>query len=32
MHGQRSLGGNSPWGPKVLDMTERLNNKYVKRN
>ena len=22
-HGQRSLAGNSPWGPKELDMTER---------
>ena len=24
--------GNSPRGPKVLDMTEQLNNKYMKRN
>ena len=23
-HGQRSLVGNSPWGGKELDMTERL--------
>ena len=23
-HGQRSLAGYSPWGCKVLDMTERL--------
>ena len=23
-HGQRSLTGNSPWGHKELDMTERL--------
>jgi len=25
-HGQRSLGGYSPWGHKELDMTERPNN------
>ena len=24
-HGQRSLGGHSPWGHKELDMTERLS-------
>ena len=24
-HGQRSLGGYSPWGPEELDMTERLH-------
>ena len=24
-HGQRSLIGNSPWGPKELDMTEQLS-------
>ena len=24
-HGKRSLEGNSPWSPKVLDMTEWLN-------
>ena len=24
-YGQRSLGGYSPWGPKVLDMTERFS-------
>ena len=24
-YGQKSLGGYSPWGPKVLDMTERLS-------
>ena len=24
-HGQRSLGGNSPWGCKEWDMTERLS-------
>ena len=25
-HGQRSLGGYSPWGRKELDMTEATNN------
>ena len=25
-HGQRSLGGYSPWGCKESDMTQRLNN------
>ena len=25
-HGQRSLGGYSPWGCKESDMTERLNS------
>jgi len=24
-HGQRSLVGYSPWGPKDLDMTEQLS-------
>ena len=24
-HGQRSLVGYSPWGPKELDVTERLS-------
>ena len=24
-HGQRSLAGYSPWGPKESDMTELLN-------
>ena len=24
-HGQRSLTGYSPWGPKELDVTERLH-------
>ena len=24
-HGQRSLGGYSPWGPKESDMTEQLH-------
>ena len=24
-HGQRSLVGYSPWGPKELDMNERLS-------
>ena len=24
-HGQRSLAGYSPWGPKELDKTERLS-------
>ena len=28
-HGQRSLGGYSPWGRKEPDATERLNNKLV---
>ena len=26
-HGQRSLEGYSPWGPKELDRTEQLNSK-----
>ena len=26
-HGQRSLEGYSPWGPKESDMTEWLNNR-----
>ena len=25
-HGQRSLAGYSPWGPKELDMTEQLTH------
>ena len=25
-HGQRSLAGYSPWGPKELDMTEQLSH------
>ena len=25
-HGQRSLEGYSPWGPKESDVTQRLNN------
>ena len=24
-HGQRSMAGYSPWGPKELDTTERLS-------
>ena len=28
--GQGSLGCCSPWGHKELDVTERLNNKYIK--
>ena len=28
-HGQRSLAGYSPWGPKELDMTEWLSTQYV---
>ena len=24
-HGRRNLTGSSPWGPKELDMTERLH-------
>ena len=27
-HGQRSLAGYSPWGPKEPDMTERLTESY----
>ena len=27
-HGQRSLAGYSPWGCKVWDTTERLNNNH----
>ena len=27
-HGQRSLVGYSPWGPKELDMTERLSTQH----
>ena len=30
-HGQRSLVGYSPWSGKESDMTERLNNKCIKR-
>ena len=26
LHGQRSLAGHSPWGPKKLDTTAQLNN------
>ena len=29
VHGQRSLEGCSPWGPKESDMTEQLNNSKV---
>ena len=25
-HGQRSLAGYSPWGPKELDMTEAIEH------
>ena len=28
-HGQRSLVGYSPWGPKELDMTERLSTAHT---
>ena len=28
-HGQKSLAGNSPWGLKALDMTERLSTAHV---
>ena len=31
-HGQRSLAGCSPWGPKELDMTERLSTIMIKSN
>ena len=27
-HGQRSLAGYSPWGPKELDMTELLTHMH----
>ena len=30
-HGQRSLVGNSPWGCKELDTTERLTFSLIKR-
>ena len=30
-HGQRSLLGNSPWGHKELDTTERLTFSFKKR-
>ena len=30
-HGQRSLVGNSPWGRKELDTTERLTFSLIKR-
>ena len=29
IHGQRSLGGYSPWGRKKLDTTEQLNNNKI---
>ena len=28
-HGQRSLAGYSPWGQKVLDITERLVHIHI---
>ena len=28
-HGQRSLAGYSPWGPKELDTTERLRTAHT---
>ena len=28
-HGQRSLGGYSPWGCKESDMTERLRIQHI---
>ena len=28
IHGQRSLAGCSPWGPKESDTTEHLNNHH----
>ena len=30
-HGQRSLGGYSPWGRKESDMTEQLNSNNSKK-
>ena len=32
MMDRESLACCSPWGPKELDMTERLNNKYVEQS
>ena len=29
-HGQRSLVGYSPWGPKESDMTEQLSTAHYK--
>ena len=29
-HGQRNLGGYSPWGPKESDMTQQLTNLRLK--
>ena len=28
-HGRRNLTGYSPWGPKELDMTERLHFNFL---
>ena len=28
-HGQRSLGGYSPWGCKELEITEQLNSRIL---
>ena len=28
-HGQKSLVGYSPWGHKVLDMTEHIHSKEI---
>ena len=28
-HGQRSLAGYSPWGPKELNMTEQLRIEHI---
>ena len=30
-HGQRSLAGYSPWGPKESDMTEQLTDYVAER-
>ena len=30
-HGRRSLVGYSPWGPKELDMTERLHFHFQRK-
>ena len=30
-HGQRSLVGYSPWGPKESDMTEQLTHSHFKQ-
>ena len=31
-HGQRSLAGYSPWGPRELDMTEQAHTRRQSRD